>query len=79
MKCCWLWDKTICAGGGEGAAMADEKPEYGGGGGGTAAGSRGISGLGWVCWPSYVVTTMLGSLQDLSTLFFTLHDAFVHL
>lgn len=38
---------------------------------------RGITGLWWVCWPSYVVTTIEWSPDDRSTLFFTSHPAVV--
>ena len=38
---------------------------------------RGIIGLWWVCWPSYVVTTIVWSPDDRSTLFFTPHPAVV--
>ncbi|KAH6771628.1 hypothetical protein C2S52_005701 [Perilla frutescens var. hirtella] len=39
---------------------------------------RGVMGQGCVCVPSYVVTTIVGSSQDLSTLFFTPHAVLVH-
>lgn len=52
----------------------------GGGGGGEMIiprVPREVMGQGWVCVPSYVVTTMVGSSQDRSTLFFTPHAALV--
>lgn len=36
-------------------------------------GGLGTVGLGCLCWPSYVVTTIVGSSDDLSTRFLTPH------
>lgn len=44
-----------------------------------AALPRRFAGHSWLCWPSYVVTTIDGSWNDLSTRFFTVHFWVVHL